>query len=515
MAFHAAERGETLTCGICKKECESKDLLLFHLKVHTGARAAKNSTEKTHHCSECLKKFFTRKDVKRHMITHTKKKDFLCQFCPQRFGRKDHLTRHLRTTHTGDNATVGRGRRSTGDSSNASPSKIKRERPIYAQLEPTMVPLQMAIPMQTMQAEDLHEQLLSGVAAASQGGSLSQATLLQNLQYAVSQMPGQHGAARDIQIPAALYEAAAAASAQQDHQQQVAQIAAASVSNLQQGMSSVHTSMPMHYQISEKGYMLNTPHQEHNVVRQIQLSPNDYKHFTQNINGSMYITAVSNSPVLEQQQQQHHQSHQLQPIMLQQTQQVAGHHHQNILTTGKIEAIPLEITRASVSAIAAALQQPPEYHLATAQPVTSIVQSISTSVDQNSRAQIVMASPVDSRQNPHSQAYSTLLGYMETLRFLENLPTNSANAIPLQQLQTLNVDISQGQTAQLIPSATYNTVSASNILNINQADLAKGVVTIQHPHGTLQLSQQDIKNAVNFSPSVTPVQHVSYQQQQS
>lgn len=26
-------------------------------------------------------------------------RDFLCQFCPQRFGRKDHLVRHIKKSH--------------------------------------------------------------------------------------------------------------------------------------------------------------------------------------------------------------------------------------------------------------------------------------------------------------------------------------------------------------------------------------------------------------------------------
>lgn len=27
-------------------------------------------------------------------------RDFLCQFCPQRFGRKDHLVRHIKKSHS-------------------------------------------------------------------------------------------------------------------------------------------------------------------------------------------------------------------------------------------------------------------------------------------------------------------------------------------------------------------------------------------------------------------------------
>ncbi|VDI34508.1 zinc finger protein PLAG1, partial [Mytilus galloprovincialis] len=103
-AFHDADAGRSTECGICHKQHETREELLYHLKVHSGARSVKNCTEKIHACPECGKKFYTRKDVRRHMITHTKKKDFLCQYCPQRFGRKDHLTRHLRSSHSGDNA---------------------------------------------------------------------------------------------------------------------------------------------------------------------------------------------------------------------------------------------------------------------------------------------------------------------------------------------------------------------------------------------------------------------------
>ena len=43
--------------------------------------------------------FFTKKDVRRHLVVHTKDRDFMCHYCPQRFGRRDHLVRHLRKAH--------------------------------------------------------------------------------------------------------------------------------------------------------------------------------------------------------------------------------------------------------------------------------------------------------------------------------------------------------------------------------------------------------------------------------
>lgn len=46
--------------------------------------------------------FFTRKDVKRHLVVHTGIRNFACPFCTQRFGRKDHLVRHAKKSHNRD-----------------------------------------------------------------------------------------------------------------------------------------------------------------------------------------------------------------------------------------------------------------------------------------------------------------------------------------------------------------------------------------------------------------------------
>ncbi|XP_065167459.1 gastrula zinc finger protein XlCGF26.1-like [Atheta coriaria] len=99
LAFHAAEDG-ALNCLICEKSFETKEEILYHLKVHAGSRTVKNPDEKKYCCDHCDRKFFTRKDVRRHMVVHTGRRDFLCQFCPQRFGRKDHLVRHIKKSHS-------------------------------------------------------------------------------------------------------------------------------------------------------------------------------------------------------------------------------------------------------------------------------------------------------------------------------------------------------------------------------------------------------------------------------
>lgn len=99
LALHAAEEG-SLDCKICSKTFESKADILYHLKVHAGSRTVKNPNEKKFTCDYCDRKFFTRKDVRRHLVVHTGTRNFLCQFCPQRFGRKDHLVRHIKKSHS-------------------------------------------------------------------------------------------------------------------------------------------------------------------------------------------------------------------------------------------------------------------------------------------------------------------------------------------------------------------------------------------------------------------------------
>ncbi|XP_006012026.1 zinc finger protein PLAGL2 [Latimeria chalumnae] len=98
LAMHAATSGD-LTCKVCLQTFESTQVLLEHLKAHSG-KSSGGAKEKKHQCEHCERRFYTRKDVRRHMVVHTGRKDFLCQYCAQRFGRKDHLTRHVKKSHS-------------------------------------------------------------------------------------------------------------------------------------------------------------------------------------------------------------------------------------------------------------------------------------------------------------------------------------------------------------------------------------------------------------------------------
>ena len=48
----------------------------------------------------CRRTFPTVKDLKRHWVVHTGLREFKCSDCNAHFGRKDHMLRHKRKTHT-------------------------------------------------------------------------------------------------------------------------------------------------------------------------------------------------------------------------------------------------------------------------------------------------------------------------------------------------------------------------------------------------------------------------------
>uniref|UniRef100_A0A8D0ADU2 C2H2-type domain-containing protein n=1 Tax=Sander lucioperca TaxID=283035 RepID=A0A8D0ADU2_SANLU len=99
VAAHSAAAG--LPCP------EGAPSLLEHLGSHIDrpppSEANTSATvpvrERKYSCERCDRRFYTRKDVRRHAVVHTGRRDFLCPRCAQRFGRRDHLTRHLKKSH--------------------------------------------------------------------------------------------------------------------------------------------------------------------------------------------------------------------------------------------------------------------------------------------------------------------------------------------------------------------------------------------------------------------------------
>ncbi|XP_068120548.1 zinc finger protein PLAGL2 [Hyperolius riggenbachi] len=97
LALHAIARGD-LSCTICLQVFRDRQSVLEHLKSHNH-RPPVGNREKKYPCEHCDRCFYTRKDVRRHLVVHTGRKDFQCHCCAQMFGRKDHLTRHMKKSH--------------------------------------------------------------------------------------------------------------------------------------------------------------------------------------------------------------------------------------------------------------------------------------------------------------------------------------------------------------------------------------------------------------------------------
>ncbi|XP_051947449.1 pleiomorphic adenoma gene X [Xyrauchen texanus] len=107
VATHATSVTGDLTCKVCRQVYESMSALLEHLSTHTGRPPPGTVVrERKHQCERCGRRFFTRKDVRRHAVVHTGRRDFLCPRCAQRFGRRDHLTRHLKKSHAQELETL-------------------------------------------------------------------------------------------------------------------------------------------------------------------------------------------------------------------------------------------------------------------------------------------------------------------------------------------------------------------------------------------------------------------------
>nr|XP_006139384.1 zinc finger protein PLAGL1 isoform X1 [Pelodiscus sinensis]XP_025035384.1 zinc finger protein PLAGL1 isoform X1 [Pelodiscus sinensis] len=150
LALHAATSGD-LTCKVCFQAFGDTEVLLEHLRTHAG-KPGSSTKEKKYKCDHCERYFYTRKDVQRHMVVHTGCKDFLCQFCAQRFGRKDHLTRHMKKTHPQE---LLKGTLQNGDLQNLSdrlsPFRVKEDASILS--FPERASMQYGL-LNTLEAEE-------------------------------------------------------------------------------------------------------------------------------------------------------------------------------------------------------------------------------------------------------------------------------------------------------------------------------------------------------------------------
>ncbi|XP_043294454.1 PR domain zinc finger protein 5 isoform X3 [Cervus canadensis] len=80
---HTGDPKKKLICTVCNKKCSSASSLQEHRKIH-----------EIFDCQECMKKFISANQLKRHMITHSEKRPYNCEICNKSFKRLDQVGAH-------------------------------------------------------------------------------------------------------------------------------------------------------------------------------------------------------------------------------------------------------------------------------------------------------------------------------------------------------------------------------------------------------------------------------------
>lgn len=79
-------------CDICSSRFARKFHLEMHMRIHFNVRP--------HECETCARKFSTSSDLARHRRVHVDAKNYACDVCGRRFKRSFDVNKHMRT-HTG------------------------------------------------------------------------------------------------------------------------------------------------------------------------------------------------------------------------------------------------------------------------------------------------------------------------------------------------------------------------------------------------------------------------------
>ena len=59
----------------------------------------KQATPPPHKCDSCDWSFYSSRDLRRHVMTHTGERPFACMYCSRSCNRKSNLKKHILTCH--------------------------------------------------------------------------------------------------------------------------------------------------------------------------------------------------------------------------------------------------------------------------------------------------------------------------------------------------------------------------------------------------------------------------------
>ena len=109
------EKMRNYYCDLCQKSFGEKAQLLRHRKIHFKSTALEPDSgsisedqeiiedKKRYKCGRCKKILNSRAALKRHRsLVHLKERNFLCNFCPKKFGEKSNLMRHIMKAHANE-----------------------------------------------------------------------------------------------------------------------------------------------------------------------------------------------------------------------------------------------------------------------------------------------------------------------------------------------------------------------------------------------------------------------------
>jgi KRAB domain-containing zinc finger protein len=91
MTFHEKNRPFKCNFPNCNKSYSIKSRLNLHLLTHTG--------KKNFVCNLCGKSFYEKGNLKTHLKFHSEKRPYQCQYCDKNYKTNGHLKDHIQIQH--------------------------------------------------------------------------------------------------------------------------------------------------------------------------------------------------------------------------------------------------------------------------------------------------------------------------------------------------------------------------------------------------------------------------------